>query len=157
MSMLFDVRPIEGTWVRRRGDDRIGRVLSIYDHQAGVRLSVEWANGNTVEQLAELESGIGPGFLVQDVPWSVGRRTLGVGRVRAVRRLAGLDQALVQLEADGRSLWLPSFGLRRIMGPDLAFVRARVAFPDAGERFALGGRGDHKSRHCTQHEKFDAD
>lgn len=138
MTPRFDVRPVVGTWVKKRDEGRLGRVLAVTDATAGIRIDVDWGQGKrSVERLQGLDSGIQPGHLVQDVPWSLGQRTLGVGRVRAIRRLGGLDQALVQLEADGRALWLPSFYLRRLMGPDLAFIRAQTAFPDAGERFAL--------------------
>ena len=137
MSASSEVRPVEGSWVKRRGEDRIGRVLAGEDGPSGSTVRVEWRDGVSVEAMAGLESGIQPDWLVQDVPWSAGRRSLGTGRVRAVRRLAGLDQALVQMEADGRSLWLPSFALRRLLGPDLAFLRSQAAHADAGERFAL--------------------
>ncbi len=100
-------------------------------------LTIEWGDGETRESLSAVESGMQPGFAVQDVPTSIGRRGLGIGRIRAVRRLAGVDQALVQWQSDGRSLWVPGFGLRRLMDAELAFLRSKTAHDDAGERFAL--------------------
>lgn len=137
MSARATPRPVEGTWVRRRGEARIGRVLSSMESAQGLLLTVEWGDGQTRESLPAVESGMQPGFAVQDVPSSVGRRGLGVGRIQAVRRLAGTDQALVQWRSDGRSLWVPSFGLRRLMDPELAFLRSQPAHGDHGERFAL--------------------
>lgn len=130
-------KPVEGTWVRRHGETRIGRVLASDGDGADAVLTVEWGDGRSREPLSALQSGIQPGFTVQDIPTSIGRRTLGVGRVRAIRRLAGMDQALVQWQADGRSLWVPGFGLRRLMDAELAFLRSKPAHADAGERFAL--------------------
>ncbi|MBW6525254.1 DEAD/DEAH box helicase [Sphingomonas sp. RHCKR7] len=129
--------PVEGTWVRRRGETRIGRVLAMVGEGQSTVLTIEWGDGETSEPLSAVESGMQPGFAVQDVPSSIGRRGLGVGRIRAVRRLAGVDQALVQWQSDGRSLWVPSFGLRRLMDAELAFLRSRPAHDDCGERFAL--------------------
>lgn len=130
-------RPIEGTWVRRQGETRIGRVLAVAGEGEGTTLTVDWGDGETREALSAVVSGMQPGFAVQDVPVSIGRRGLGVGRIRAVRRLAEVDQALVQWQSDGRSLWVPSFGLRRLMDAELAFLRSKQAHDDAGERFAL--------------------
>ena len=137
MNARTMLRPVEGTWVRRRGETRIGRVLALTGDGQKMVLTVEWVDGETREPLSAVESGMQPGFAVQDVPTSVGRRGLGVGRIRAVRRLAGVDQALVQWQSDGRSLWVPGFGLRRLMDAELAFLRSKPAHDDAGERFAL--------------------
>ncbi|WP_242416470.1 DEAD/DEAH box helicase [Sphingomonas panni] len=112
-------------------------MLAVSDDERGVALTIEWADGESREPLSAVESGMQPGFAVQDVPASVGRRGLGVGRIRTVRRLAGVDQALVQWQSDGRSIWVASLGLRRLMDAELAFVRSRPAHEDAGERFAL--------------------
>lgn len=137
MNTRTMLKPVVGTWVRRRGETRIGRVLALSDKDQGVVLTVEWGDGETREPLSTVESGMQPGFAVQDVPTSVGRRGLGVGRIRAVRRLAGVDQSLVQWQSDGRSVWVASLGLRRLMDAELAFVRSKPAHEDAGERFAL--------------------
>lgn len=137
MNARTMLRPVEGTWIRRRGEARIGRVLALVEGAQGIVLTVEWGDGETRELLSTVESGMQPGFAVQDVPTSIGRRGLGVGRIRAVRSLAGVDQALVQWQSDGRSLWVPGFGLRRLMDAELAFLRSKPAHDDAGERFAL--------------------
>ncbi len=124
--------------MRRPGDRHLGRVTDVSERRGTWALTVDWgAEGTSVEGLADVESGIQPGFAVQDVPASIGRKTLGVGRVAAIRKLGGCDQALVQFQEDGRSIWMTSLCLRRIMDPALAFVRAAQAHADAGERFAL--------------------
>jgi superfamily II DNA or RNA helicase len=132
-----DIWPVANTWVRRPGGRRIGRVAECREQRGTVL--IDWGNEEREEvAVEEIESGIQPGFVVQDVPASITRRTLGIGFVRAVRKLAGCDQSLVQLQHDGRSLWLPSFNLVRIMGADLAFARAEPRSRDrSGERWAL--------------------
>lgn len=91
MSASSEVRPVEGSWIKRRGGDRIGRVLAADDGPSDATVRVEWGDSASLEMIAGLESGTQPDWLVQYVPWSPGRRSLGTGRVRAVRRLAGLD------------------------------------------------------------------
>ena len=137
MNARTMLRPVEGTWVRRRGETRIGRVLALAEEARDIVLTVEWGDGETREPLSTVESGMQTGFAVQEVPSSIGRRGLGIGRIRSVRQLAGVDQALVQWQSDGRSLWVPCFGLRRLMDAELAFLRSRPAHDNAGERFAL--------------------
>ena len=137
MNTRMMLRPVVGTWVRRRGETKIGRVLAVSDVDPGVVLTIDWGDAESCEPLRAVESGMQPGFAVQDVPTSVGRRGFGVGRIRTVRRLAGVDQALVQWQSDGRSIWVASLGLRRLMDAELAFVRSKPAHGDAGERFAL--------------------
>jgi superfamily II DNA or RNA helicase len=136
-NSVVEIWPAIGTWVRRPDGQRIGRVYECREHRGTVL--VDWGLGEHEEiGVEDIESGIQPGFIVQDVPASITRRTLGMGCVRAVRKLAGCDQSLVQLQQDGRSLWLPSFNLVRIMGADLAFARAEPPSPDrSGERWAL--------------------
>jgi len=87
--------------------------------------------------LDRLGCGLLPDFVVQDEPLSATRSTLGPARVLAVRRIAESDQALVQLEEDGRLLWLPYQTLKRIKEPSLEFLRAEMLHSDSGERWAL--------------------
>lgn len=128
--------PVEGTWVRVPEGQRVGMVLQC---QVGKNsILVDWGGEQETLGLDDLESGIQVGWTVQEIPSSIARQTLGVGQVTAVRRLAGCDQSLVQLHADGRLVWLPSFSLKRIMGPELAFIRAEPRYKaDAGERWGL--------------------
>jgi len=136
MTRTAEIWPVDGTWVRLSGSNRIGPVLSCTAARDQVR--VRWRDGEQLCPVDEIESGIQPGFFVQDMPTTVTRRTLGIGRVMAVRRLGGCDQSLVQLQSNGRLVWLPSYNLVRIQGPDLAFVRAQPLTDDRhGERWAL--------------------
>jgi superfamily II DNA or RNA helicase len=129
--------PVVGCWVRKLDDpETVGQV------QGNSRLTgsveVEWF-GRPAESvpIASLGSAFQAGYIVQHVPSSVVRNTLGVASVLDTRRLAEADQVLVQLHNDGRCLWLPYENLRRIMGSALQYRRGQMLADDAGERFVL--------------------
>src|SRR5262249_47101361 len=71
------------------------------------------------------------------VPLSTTRRPLGPGRVVGRRSLGGRDQVLVQLDDDGRSVWLPYENLRRIKDARTRYSRAETGVDDHAERFRL--------------------
>lgn len=136
--MSARLTPVDGAWVcLERAPDRLGTVLSSQSIAGRTTLRLKFRDGEITARVEEVRSGLIAGYWVQDVPLSAGREALGAGRVMAVRRLADRDQALVQFERDGRSLWLPFEGLRRIMEPQLRFERAQPASHDAAERLAL--------------------
>lgn len=132
--------PIEGCWVVRRGPEKapLGRVLTYRTTTRGIEVQVVW--GDADKQWVPVESlgsGFQQGWLVQDVPMSATRTTLGSGAVVGRRRLGGRDQVLVQLERDGRSVWLPFENLRRLKDVRLRYVRAETNIEDHAERFRL--------------------
>jgi superfamily II DNA or RNA helicase len=137
--MPEDLVPIEGCWVQRRGQpDRIGRVVQTRRNERYIELKVDWGEGLVdLAKLEDLECGLRPGFEVQDVPISTTRISLGPALVAGIRRLGGRQQALVQLNETGRSLWLPYENLRRIKDVHLRYVRAETGFADHAERFRL--------------------
>jgi superfamily II DNA or RNA helicase len=57
--------------------------------------------------------------------------------VVARRALGGREQILVQLDEDGRSIWLPFENLRRLMDVRMRFERAATRVTDHAERFRL--------------------
>ncbi|MBB5045960.1 hypothetical protein HNR60_000695 [Rhodopseudomonas rhenobacensis] len=131
--------PIDGAWVCRKGDpDNIGIVLRSRTRDDGLKIEVDFGPRG-ISWLSEEEWGCGlkPGFVVQDVPLSGVRRTLGVGTVIETRELATRQQALVQLHQTGETIWLPFERLRRIMSAALRFKRAEPADDRAPERTAL--------------------
>jgi hypothetical protein len=134
-----DLPPVEGTWVRKLDDEsHIGFVTSVTANGSGCEVEVDWGPRGRERVTAEkLRCGLLPDFVVQDVPLSATRTTLGPARVLAVREIAGCEQALVQLEGDGRLLWLPYQGLRRIKDPAIEYKRAEMQHGDAGERWAV--------------------
>jgi SNF2 family DNA or RNA helicase len=136
---LHDLPPTVGSWVRKLDDPHnIGRVIGLLEDGSGWRIEVDWGpRGNEFLSVNQVGSGLMPDFVVQDEPLSATRNTLGPGRILTVRRIAECDQALVQLEGDGRLLWLPYQTLKRIKEPALEFLRAEMANADAGERWAL--------------------
>lgn len=58
MNATTMFRPIEGTWVRRQGETRIGRVLAVAGEGEGTTLTVDWGDGETREALSAVESGM---------------------------------------------------------------------------------------------------
>ena len=131
--------PIEGCWVRRRIDGNVlGMVVGRRRAAGGWRIGVNWGTGPLEWlRLEELCAGFRPGHEVEEVPQLASRASLGTGRAEAVRRLAGRDQILVQLDSDGRSLWLPYETLRRVKGVAMRYERAESA------PAATGGAAEH--------------
>jgi superfamily II DNA or RNA helicase len=130
--------PVMGCWVQRHKEQLLGEVRDHRDGTRGAEIKVRWGAG-TEEwvPLEDLQSGLQIGWAVQDIPWSTTRRPLGVGQVVARRKLGGREQILVQLEEDGRSIWLPYENLRRLMDVRMRFERIAPRVTDHGERFRL--------------------
>lgn len=131
--------PVEGCWVRRRGSNgTLGYVLERRKRDEAWEIRVAWGQG--AEEwlpLGQLESGFQIDWAVQDMPVSATRRPLGPGRVVGKRKLGGREQVLVQLDEDGRSLWLPYENLRRIKDVRMRYARAETGVADHAERFRL--------------------
>lgn len=136
---LSDLPPTVGAWVRKSDDpDHIGWVVGIHTDDFGCTVEVNWGpRGQERVPVDNIECGLIPDFVVQDEPLSATRKTLGPARVVAIRRIADCDQALVQLEEDGRLLWLPYQTLKRIKDPALQFFRAEMTHVNSGERWAV--------------------
>ncbi|RWB03908.1 MAG: DEAD/DEAH box helicase [Mesorhizobium sp.] len=131
--------PIDGCWVRRvEQSEALGHVDGHRQFGAETQLRVIW-NSSPPEWLPRsvLRSGFQSGWSVQDVPISATRSSLGEGRIIGRRELGGRDQVLVQLNRDGRSVWLPFENLRRIKDSRLRYVRAETGVQDHHERFRL--------------------
>src|SRR5690348_9395615 len=119
--------PVQGCWVRQRNTKQIGDVRDHMSTEKGSRLRVRWASGSEEwVLLGDIQSGFQLGWAVQDIPVSTTRRTLGTGRVVGNRLLGGREQVLVQLDDDGRSVWLPFENLRRLMDVRMRYERASV-------------------------------
>jgi ERCC4-related helicase len=130
--------PVVGSWVRLDGEDtRLGRIEKLRPTDSPSEAEVDWGGRRAWHALSELRSGIRPGFVVQDSPASSARHTLGPGTVRSIRRLAGRDQALVQLHETGHCVWLPAENLVRIRDTALCFAAAETLDDSQAERTAL--------------------
>ena len=132
--------PVEGCWVQRlRGEDKLlGQVLDDRQFHSRIEIKVCWNSTSTSwVQLTDLQSGFQPGWLVQDVPVSTTRRPLGSARVVGRRKIGGREQLLVQLDEDGRSVWLPYENIRRIKDVRLRYWRAETGVNDHAGRFRL--------------------
>jgi superfamily II DNA or RNA helicase len=134
-----DLVPVEGCWVCRRGDTtKVGMVRERRERPDGPQLMVNWGNGEDKwVALADLQCGFRNGWAVQDIPLSATRKPLGPGRIVGRRELGGREQILVQLDDDGRSLWLPYENLRRIKDVQTRYVRVETGVDDHAERFRL--------------------
>ncbi len=132
--------PQEGTFVshpEHRG--ALGVVISIVVTESTMRAKVHWG-GLRVTQwhpIGELRNGFRPNHVVQDVPRSNTRRTLGTGTVRAYHRIANRDMVLVQLHSTGESRWLPYEHLIRLRDASLKFIAAEAPEPDSSKKFRL--------------------
>ena len=130
--------PVAGCWVRSRNAQQLGEVRDRRMAANGSQIKVRWgADAEEWISLAHVESGFQDGWTVQDIPLSTSRRSLGVGQVVGRRTLGTRQQILVQLDGDGRSVWLPYENVRRVMDVRLRFERAIPRVPDHGERFRL--------------------
>lgn len=135
--------PVTGAWVTVDGLGSSGQVVAHARTDAGIMLEVDFGPEVGRRRIApgQARCGLQVGMLVHDAAPPVGREALGAGRVALVRRLADCDQVLVQLESDGRSVWLPYERLRRVMEPRLRFLKGSPARPDSAERLAVSLMG----------------
>lgn len=131
--------PIVGSWVRRRATDTpLGQVRDRRTVHGKFQLKINWgAPPDEWVDLVDVTCGFQVGWTVQDEPLSATRAPLGPGRIVARRTLGGREQLLVQLDNDGRSVWLPYENLRRIKDTRMRFVRAETGVQDHAERFRL--------------------
>lgn len=128
--------PVIGCFVRKTGDNRVAQVIGHTD-DGQIQVSYGSAAEPAILNTGEWQCGIQPSFVVQDIPLSNARKTLGVGTAVAVREIAGREQVSVQLHSTGETRWLPFERLRRIMDPVLQYVRREQLQPDSAERTAL--------------------
>ncbi len=132
--------PQKGTFVshpRRQG--ALGVVIDIVATGSTVLAEVQWGRRRITEQhpVEELRNGFRPSHIVQDVPRSNTRKSLGTGTVRTLRRIANRDMVLVQLHSTGESRWLPYEHLIRLRDASLKFTAAEAPEPDSSKRFRL--------------------
>ena len=131
--------PVEGCWVRR--NDQKSQLGWVVEHRKTlncVEIRVAWGTSDKEwVPLNVLRSGFQLGWAVQDVPISATRKSLGEGRIIGRRELGGREQLLVQLNNDGRSVWLPYENLRRIKNIAMRYERAETHMDDHAERLRL--------------------
>ena len=131
--------PVEGCWVRKsKGNARLGWVCGYRNAQDQIEIWVSWSpTDKEWVPLKELKSGFQLDWVVQDIPISVARGTLGQGRIVGKRELGGREQLLVQLDETGRSVWLPFENLRRLKDTRMRYARAERNLEQHAERFRL--------------------
>ena len=133
--------PGEGCFVTHRELHKglLGIVTSSRTEGESIYVQVQWGSDRKTEWhlVTDLRSGFRPGHVVQDIPKSNVRKTLGVGTVCATRQISGRDMVLVQLHRTGESRWLPYENLVRLRDPHFKYERAEAPEVDNGERFRL--------------------
>ena len=131
--------PIKGCFVSIAGRKSRGIVKGHVIQNGTTLVEVDWRmdRETRLHEVDELRNGMNAGYVVQDVPRSNSRRSLGLGTVRATRRIADRDLVLVQLHETGESRWLPYERLRRIRDAGMKYVRAELSGSDSAERFRL--------------------
>ncbi len=132
--------PVTGCWVKRRcTKGPLGRVEEVHRNEsASNQVKVNWGQGEPEWLVVdELEPGFQRKWTVQDVPVSATRKSLGQGRVVGKRELGGRHQLLVQLDDNGRSVWLPYENLRRIKDVRMRYQRTETGTDNHAERFRL--------------------
>jgi superfamily II DNA or RNA helicase len=133
--------PLTGCWVHRRGrPENIGRVVT---QLTANKIKVDFGPvlGEEILEVEGWRCGLQRGFVVQDVPLSAARRSLGPGTIVGYREIACREQVCVQFHETGHSKWLPFEQLVRIMEPKLSFMKANQQTADAAERTALNLMG----------------
>jgi superfamily II DNA or RNA helicase len=128
--------PILNCWIKDIDSGKIGFVVK---NLPGDSIQVDFGPEVGVRAVGygQWSCGMLPGFIVQDMPLSASRRTLGVGTVVAIRELAGRELVSVQFHSDAKTRWIPFERLARIKDPRLQFIRGEEQFPDSGERTGL--------------------
>ena len=137
--MTSQLVPVEGCWVLRKNtQEPTGRVLGVRRSGAGTEVEVIWREQQREwVPCADLASGFQPGWTVQDIPMSATRRSLGLGQVIGRRMLGQRQQLLVQLQEDGRSVWLPFENLKRVKDVRMRYVRRETGTSDHLQRCRL--------------------
>jgi hypothetical protein len=136
---MIKIVPVVGAWVCRQNEpSEIGFVIAVEDVPENPAIEVDFGpKGRARLKFGEWGCGLRPDFVVQDIPASASRKSMGAGTVRRIRTLAKREQALVQLHDTGRTFWLPFENLRRIKDPRNSYVRREAQTSDAAERLAL--------------------
>lgn len=130
--------PVRGCWAQD-AENRTGMVGEARNEAGKAVVRFQWGQDNVGWRPAhELRSAFKPGFLVEHVPPRLTASSLGVGRVEAVRCLAGCDQVLVHFFEKGALRWLPFQVLRRVKPIEQRIMNGEVGtFPHHAERFRL--------------------
>ncbi len=137
MNLIELLIPVDGCWVRKRDEPKLGQVKGHRKVGGKVEIDVLWADKREWLPLEVLRSGFQNDWVVQDIPVSATRKPLGQGRVVGKRELGSKEQVLVQLDEDGQSVWLPYENLRRLKDVRTRYVRGETNGEDHPERFRL--------------------
>ncbi len=131
--------PVDGCFVTIDGRDSLGIVHGHKNVNGTASVKVMWGGRGEIKwhDVTELRNGLRADHVVQDIPRSNTRRTLGTGTVRAHHKIAGRELVLVQLHSNGETRWLPFERLRRLRDARMKFTRAEASGKDDGERFRL--------------------
>ncbi len=114
--------PARGVIVKSVPDERQGLVMRGEVEDGEAWALVRWRDGEqSWTRAGSLRTRLEDACEVADAPYGP-RPSLGEGVVRAVRTLAGEEQALVELHETGETVWLPAMRLQFIKSLAKRFV-----------------------------------
>ena len=136
---VYSLIPVKGCFVAVSHRKHPGMVVGHKVEGGTTYALVNWSSQGVQElhNVAELQCGFAPGHVVQDVPASNTRSTLGIGTVRNVRCIAGRYQVLVQMRDTGDVRWFPYENLVLLKDARMKYEHAEIGGTDSGERFRL--------------------
>ncbi len=132
--------PVKNCFVSWRDDMRILGVVTGHVAQGqNTLVNVQWGAGSEpgLHRVEDLRNGFRENHVVQDLPLSNTRKTLGTGTVRAWRQIAGRDLVLVQWHSTGDSRWVPYEHLVRLRDARMKYERLEAPDSDNADRFRL--------------------
>jgi len=131
--------PIVGCWVKKKGNNEVGRVVDSDLKNDPIICRVQWLQNRQEESVPQqqLICGFPLGVEVQDAPPSRTRRSLGEGVILETRRIGGREQVLVDFLERGERHWLPFENLRAIKGVWQRFELSQTGGAGNAERFRL--------------------
>lgn len=131
--------PIAGCWVRKKGNNEVGRVVESDLKIDPSSCRVQWLQNRQEECVSrqQLVCGFPLGVEVQDAPPSRTRRSLGEGVILETRRIGRREQVLVDFLERGERHWLPFENLRAIKGVWQRFELSQTGEAGNAERFRL--------------------
>ena len=126
-------------WVACEHRDGPGIVVDRVHSDGAVALKVRWLKSRQIEvmPLERFRCGFHLGMMVQDVPFSRTRQSLGEGTVIDKRLLGNREQLLVEFPEIGERHWLPYENLVGIKGVRQRFQLGQTGSPGNAERLRL--------------------
>ncbi len=128
--------PVVGCFVSLGAQPQRYRVQAHSEYRGDLRLEIFNGAETLHVEPASVRNGFVREDVVQDVPLSRVKTSLGEGKVLGTRTLGYAEQVLVEFFESGQRVWLPFESLRRIRGPEERLASGTFA-AGLAERFRL--------------------